>query len=228
MDHIAQQSDSVFNFKGIGTWIAEISNPLDTPTKWKVKQSKIPFGRYNTKNDLSFGTALLQKGNYIYIYGNQSNPGQLYATRSMVVARVPSSKLTDFSQWRFYHRGSWVKDVKQATELFEDAAPEYQVSYLPALKQYVTVFTELGMSKNIQMRISPAPIGPWSPATTIYVCPEVSWNTTYFCYAAKGHTSIATAPNELIVTYAVNSFDFWQMVSDSRIYFPRYLRLTFK
>ena len=89
------------------------------------------------------------------------------------------------------------------------------------------VYTENGMSENILIRLADHPWGPWSDPATIYRCPEAGWDSSYFCYAAKGHPSLSK-PNELIIAYVTNSFDFGKMVSDARIYRPRFLRLTFK
>jgi hypothetical protein len=76
------------------------------------------------------------------------------------------------------------------------------------------------------MRVSDTPIGPWSEPYKVYECPEAGWHKTYFCYAAKGHQEISS-PDEMIITYVCNSTDFWQMVRDSRIYWPRFLRIKF-
>jgi hypothetical protein len=112
------------------------------------------------------------------------------------------------------------------TGLFAGTATEFSVCYQPSIRQYVSIYTENGMSKNIMMRLSPTPTGPWSDAYRIYECPEVKWHKTYFCYAAKAHLEIS-AEGELIVTYACNSTDFWQMAADARIYRPRFLKIKF-
>ncbi|NLN79114.1 MAG: hypothetical protein GX141_09375, partial [Armatimonadetes bacterium] len=49
-----------------------------------------------------------------------------------------------------------------------------------------------------------------------------------FSYAVKGHPELSTNPNELIVTYATNSTEFADMFNDARLYWPRFVRLTFK
>jgi len=54
-----------------------------------------------------WGASLLRTGNTVYIYGTQSpklsDPGHV-----LYLARVPVSKLTAFSAWRFYAgAGTW-------------------------------------------------------------------------------------------------------------------------
>ncbi|MCX7919531.1 MAG: DUF4185 domain-containing protein [bacterium] len=227
---VSTQSDpnSIWNFKGVGTWLAEIENPTDDPMNWRIRQYKVPFGNFDGTSTYFFGAAVMQVGKYMYIYGCQDEPSQWIVGRNMILARVPANRLTEFRQWRFYNNGKWVSDSKQCSYLFNGIAPEYSVNYLPYLKKYVCVYTELGMSNRILMRTALKPYGSWSQPTTVYLCPEVSWNSTYFCYAAKAHPELSESMDELIITYVCNSFDFWQMVADSRIYFPRYIKLKFK
>ncbi|MFB3896046.1 MAG: DUF4185 domain-containing protein [bacterium] len=224
---IKGKPDSIWNFQGVGTWIAEVLNPLDNPNDWKINQYHVPFGKFREKGTFSFGPALLQDNNYIYIYGCKDEPRQWFIGRNMIIARVPATQITDFNQWRFYHQGSWIKQPDRSSYLFNALAPEYSVNYIPYLKQYVCVYTELGMSEKIILRTAAKPQGPWSQPHTIYRCPEVSWNTTYFCYAAKAHPELSLSSDELVITYVCNSNDFWQMAADSRIYFPKYLKLKF-
>jgi hypothetical protein len=110
--------------------------------------------------------------------------------------------------------------------LFKGLASEYSISFQPAMKKYVAVYADEGMSANILMRVSDTPIGPWSKPYKVYKCPEYKWHKTYFCYAGKGYPELP-GPDELIITYACNSTDLWQMAQDARIYHPRFLKIRF-
>ncbi len=214
----------VFGFKHIATWLGEVQNPRDEPLKWRVRQYKIPWGRYSENGNLFFGSAAMRDGDFVYIYGGSEDWRKGMSGRSMIVARVAPDKIADFEHWRFFSDGNWQADVNGISELFNGTATEYSVSYHPVIKKYVTIYTENGMSRNIMMRLAPTPVGPWSPARRIYRCPECDWHRTYFCYAAKAHPEIS-GKDELIVTYVCNSTDFWQMAKDARIYRPRFLRI---
>jgi len=168
----------------------------------------------------------MKDGDFVYIYGGSEDWQKGMSGRSMIVARVRPEKMTEFDKWRFFDRGNWQPDINDISGLFDGIATEYSVSYQTELAQYVVIYTENGMSRNILMRLSPTPVGPWSDAYKIYECPEYDWHKTYFCYAAKGHPEISDK-DELIVTYVCNSTDFWQMASDARIYWPRFLRIKF-
>jgi hypothetical protein len=225
--HIVKTGEeSAFGFKQIGTSLVVIDNPNDDPLEWRIRQYKVPYGRYSKDGDLFFGSAVMREGDFIYIYGADEDWSKGPDGRSMIVARVPADKMADFEQWRFFNDGQWQDELVGSSGLFTGTATEYSVCYQPSIEKYVAVYTEIGMSKNIMMRLSPTPTGPWSKAYRIYECPEVKWHKTYFCYAAKAHPEIS-AKGELIVTYACNSTDFWQMAADARIYRPRFLKIKF-
>jgi hypothetical protein len=226
MQIIKTDEKDVFGFKHIGTWLGEVENPHDDPSRWQVKQHKIPFGRYSKEGNMFFGSAAMRDGDFVYIYGADEDWSTGMSGRSMIIARVPYKKITDFEQWRFYRNGRWLPGMTDISKPFNGTATEYSVCYQPSIKQYVTVYTENGMSKDIMMRLSPTPVGPWGPAHKVFECPEVEWHKTYFCYAAKAHPEISEQ-NELIVTYVCNSSDFWQMAADARIYRPRFFRIKF-
>ncbi len=226
MQIIKTDEESVFGFKHIGTSLAEVENPYDDPLEWRIQQYKVPYGRYSKGGNMFFGSAVMRDGDFIYIYGASEDWSKGMGGRSMIVARVPSDKLIDFEQWRFLSDGKWQADIIGVSKLFNGTATEYSVCYQPKIKQYVVVYTENGMSKNIMMRMSLTPTGPWSGAYKVYGCPEAEWHKTYFCYAAKAHPEIS-AEDELIVTYVCNSTDFWQMAADARIYRPRFLKINF-
>lgn len=218
--------ESVFGFKQISTSLAEIENPNNGPLEWRIKQHKVPYGKYSKDGDLFFGSAIMKDGDFVYIYGVDEDWSKGMGGRSMIVARVPVDKMIDFEQWRFFCNGQWQTELTGASGLFAGTATEYSVCYQTSIGKYVAVYTEKGMSKNIIMRLSPTPTGPWSNAYRIHECPEVEWHKTYFCYAAKAHPEISLE-NELIVTYVCNSTDFWQMAADARIYRPRFLKIKF-
>jgi hypothetical protein len=88
----------------------------------------------------------------------------------------------------------------------------------------VLVQSEPFLGKRIFVRTAPQPEGPWSPRRAIYSVPEVVKNRSYFTYAAKGHAALSR-PGELLVTYLVNSQNFGDLVADTTIYHPKFLRV---
>jgi hypothetical protein len=220
--------NAVFDFKVIGTWLGHVENPADLPSAWRVRQSRIPWSKFSASESILWGSAVLQIDNDLYIYGTTEEVGSTDRKKHMILARIPVSRLADYSRWRFYADGHWVSDFRQVSRLSANMPHEYSVSYLPVLKQYAAVYSQDGLSKNIMARLSPEPQGPWSDPIWLYQCPEAEWDNSIFCYAAKAHAIFSQAPDQLIITYIANSVDFNKTASDARLYRPRFLKATFK
>ncbi len=227
MQIVSRRGSGVFGFELIGTWLAEVDNPHNPPLNWHIKQSKILFGKYSRNGNIFFGASFLKEDDFVYIYGCHEDWSKGRSGRSMIVARVEANELTDFDSWQFYANDRWVSDFTKSEMLFNGIATEYSVTYQSGIDKYVTVFTQNGMSDSIMVRFSNSPVGPWSKPALVYSCPEENWHPTYFCYAAKAHPELSISQDELIVTYVCNSLDFWQLAKDARIYWPRFLRMTF-
>ena len=82
-----------------------------------------------------------------------------------------------------------------------------------------------GLGGRILLRLAPAIVGPWGQPAEIYRCPEMKWPTKAFCYAAKAHPELADAPGELLITYAANAWNFWDLFKEPRLYWPRFGRV---
>ncbi len=213
-----------FGFRQTGRWLGVVENPAEPPLSWRIAQRKVPCEIIDSKRELAFGAAVLRDGDYLYVFGTDEDKGRFGPARYLIVARAPLGSADDFAAWRFYHEGQWEADYHGVSRLVPAMGSELSVSYLPNFKRYKLVYTEGGMSPRILARTAAAPWGPWSKATTIYECPESGWDKRIFCYAAKAHPSLATG-DELVVSYVANSFDFWQVMADARLYWPRFVRV---
>ncbi len=220
--------NSVFGFRVIGNWLGPVANPEEPPSSWKIQQHPIPWSRFSAEGDTIFGSAILRHEKYLYIYGTKEVFETGIRRKYMILARVAQPEIADFDRWQFFAGDRWVSDVSQTGLLCADIANEYSVSYQPALQKYISVYTQNSMSKTIVARTAPEPHGPWGEPIPLYRCPEEDWHANIFCYAAKGHPEISPAPDELIVTYVTNSYDFNQIESDARLYRPRFLLIRFK
>jgi hypothetical protein len=216
-------SPGVFGFRQFGQTLGIVANPEDDPTSWRLEQRKLPCTIFSPERELTFGAAVLQDGDYLYVFGTDADVKPNGPDRYLIVARVPLPAVEDFAAWRFYRGGRWDAGFRAASRIVGRMASECSVSYLAGFKQYVLVYTEGGLSARILARTARGPAGPWSAPTMLYRCPEEGWNKNIFCYGAKAHPSLA-ANDELVVSYIANSFDFWQVAADARLYFPRFIR----
>jgi hypothetical protein len=213
-----------FGFRQIGRWLGTVDNPGDPPTSWRVAQIKLPCTIIAPQRELAFGAAVLREDEYLYVFGMDEDRKSRGLDRYLVLARAPAAKVDDFAAWRYYREGRWQTEFHTAERLAAGMASECSVSWLPEFKRYVLVYTEAGLSPRILARTAAAPWGPWSAATEIYRCPEAGWDKRIFCYAAKAHPAVSDK-SELVVSYVANSFDIRQVVSDARLYWPRFVRV---
>jgi hypothetical protein len=221
------KTDGPFGFKAIGCWLVHVPNPDDLPDSWKVSQVKVPFTEIGPEGALFFGGGVMRDGQWVYIGGTDSRPEtkKRFGHGGLALARAPASRLGDFKQWRFLAKGKWQKDFKKVTPAFADVASEFSLSYLPGAKRYAAVYMAGGIFGTIHVRLATAPEGPWSEPRAVFRCPELDWPIKAFCYSAKAHPELATSPDELVITYAANSWDFGQLFSEPRLYWPRFVRV---
>ncbi len=216
-----------FGFRLVSTWLGHVSNPEEAPHRWILSQQKIPWANAQRQ----FGSFVLMKGDYCYIYGTVAEPMNKGISWHMILARAPIGRLADFNSWLFFRDGEWIADVDRASRICEKVASEFSVSFQPLLNQYVLVYTEMGFSEHSNysvMRFSPNLHGPWSDPVRVHRCPEAQRDPRICCYAAKGHPEISLSPEELILTYVANSCNGdLQVLSDASLYRPRFLRIHF-
>ena len=216
----------IFDFKVVGNWLGHVANPDESPLRWQITQSKVPWSAFSPAGGMLWGSAILLVDHFYYIYGTAEKIREDKSQKHMILARVPTSSLADFSQWRFFAEDHWVADQQRASRLSPNMPHEYSVTYLPALNQFAAVYSQDGLSKRIMLRLSPNPQGPWGEPIPIFECPEAEWDESIFCYAAKAHSTLSGRPDQLIVTYVANSVEFDRIVNDTRLYRPRFLKLS--
>jgi len=216
-----------FGFRLVSTWLGHVPNPEEAPQRWILSQRKIPW----TNAQRHFGSFVLMKEDYCYIYGTVGDLVKGRITWHMILARAPIRRIGDFNSWLFFRDGEWIADVDRAGRICENVATEFSVSFQPLLNQYVLVYTDKGFSEHANssvIRLSPNLHGPWSNPIQVYRCPEARRDPRICCYAAKGHPEIASSPEELILTYVANSCDGdLQLLADASLYRPRFLRILF-
>lgn len=222
---VPDDRNPAFPFRLTGMSLGQVTDPSASPDRWHISQRRVPFTRFGPDESVFFGSATLNVGGYVYVYGLKSARKDGGKTSAMSVARVQEDSFGDFTAWRFLANGKWGCDFEQCDALISPMPTEFSVSYLPGVERYVTVYTEGGIFGIIAVRLAPKPEGPWSDPIRVYDCPDKNWHEKAYCYAAKAHPELATAPDELVVTYACNSTNFPDLFSDARLYWPRFVRV---
>jgi hypothetical protein len=213
---------SVFGFRSVGLWLGTVADADQPPESWRVEQVRMPNAVFSKDRMLAWGAAVLRVGDDLYVYGTDERRGKGLPNRQMVVARVPAASVGVFAAWRYFRDGLWSKDFLNPSPLAGDIGSEYSVT--PFENRYLAVYTELGLSPRIMGRMADHPWGPWSAPIVLYQCPEMGRDKKVFCYGAKAHAALSSG-QDLVVSYVVNSFDFWQVAREAKLYWPRFVRV---
>ncbi|MFO0934965.1 MAG: DUF4185 domain-containing protein [Gemmataceae bacterium] len=218
----ATQSGGPFGFKMMDQSLVVIENPGEDPAAWKYSFVPLPFTTGNEKRERLWGSACVTVSDMTYIYGTEDRTRKL-GTRQLLVARVPTSQMSDPKAWRFRSAEGWSPNAEDAVGLANGLATELSVTPAPG-GGYVAVYTENGIGDRIVGRFSTEPDGPWSAPRLLYSCPEKA-NSNIFTYAAKAH-GWHDRPGELLISYSTNGWKFATSIESDEVYRPRFITWT--
>ncbi|MDN3687312.1 DUF4185 domain-containing protein [Cyclobacterium jeungdonense] len=217
-----------FNFKEVGNTLIvlpsgskppfEDQRQIDTPFYMDGKpESTGSFGAGILVNTKDAGA--LRPDGYVYIYGVKG------IKKEVMVARVKPKDIEKFDLWKFWDGTSWQSEMKQAASIAERASNELSVTSLED-GRYAMVFQTDGIASTVGLRLSQFPEGPFGPIITIWdASADLSKGKHLISYNAKAHPSLSM-PGELLISYNINSFDFFADVEISpNFYRPRFIRL---
>ena len=66
------------------------------------------------------------------------------------------------------------------------------------------------------------PTGPWHSKKTVYCTPETGGDV--FTYNSFVHPELSIN-DELIISYNINSFDFWSLFDNADLYRPKFIKV---
>jgi len=220
----ATGEDGVFGFRRAGTDLLQVADPTGSPEGWKVRRWRLPFPDPEAPTPTWFGTAVLDQGGFLHVYGHRDRPGPPFR-RELVVARVPRLAPAEGALWRFWDGEAWVREAASAAALTADGSTELTVDPHPSGGGVVLTYTPTGLSREVAQRVGAAPTGPFGPKEVVYRCPEMEGEPELFCYAAKAHPELEIGRGRRAVTYVVNGSDFLRIAADTELYRPRFLEV---
>ncbi len=209
-------------FEHTGWTAVMVENPDDEPSAWRVRPLETPS---NPLGILVGYAAVVQLGEHVYALGSQ-NPVK---SHPIYAARWPAEEVRRGNlrqpEWWAGERLGWVADSssEQRWPLFENGQSELSVHVDPATKRFVEVQTFGFGPSDVMMRAAPTLTGPWSAARTVYRPPEY-YRPNVMIYAGKAHPQLTGG--DLVLTYATNTLEFSEQLTDSLVYYPRFVRLT--
>ncbi|MBT8083285.1 MAG: DUF4185 domain-containing protein [Gammaproteobacteria bacterium] len=199
-----------------------IMNPDDEPSNWRMNWLQVPS---NTLGIIVGFAGVLQWGEHVYAFGSQdpvkSHP--IFAAR-WKVEEFQRGNLMAPEWWSGLDVG-WVADASMAARwpLFENGQSELTIHRDEIAQQFLVVHTRGFGKADVMMRAATELTGPWSEARLLFRPPEYH-DPNIMIYAAKSHPQLSGG--DLVLTYATNSFDFSEHVSNPLSYYPHFVRLT--
>jgi len=220
-----------FGFRSIGMWLAHVADPSGSPSHWRITTTRVPGSVFTSGLNRIWGSAMLEHDGFIYVYGTDEElPATATTSKRLIVARAPVDHLGDFAQWRYRCGNAWVDDPARVTPLTSGMANEFSVTYSKEHRDFVMVLSESGLSSRIVRRRARHPWGPWdAPRCVFEVEMPVPPPHQLFTYAGKAHAVFKLGrhelvdPDEMVVSYVINSCNFADLINDATLYRPRFV-----
>ncbi|MEX6688692.1 DUF4185 domain-containing protein [Danxiaibacter flavus] len=224
---IRNTKDSVFGFKEVGTTLITIPAYSRPPFK-NLQQIDLPFLNDGDEEQFaSFGagvfvntkkTGIANGDGFVYVYGVRGK------AKHLVAARVKPKDIGNVAEWRYWDGRKWNADMHTIANITDHLSNELSVTRLQD-GRYALVFQVDGIGSAVGLRLGSSPVGPFGPVIKIWECPEIKLGKNIFTYNAKAHSNFST-PNELLISYNVNSFDFFNDIQKyPDLYRPRFIRV---
>jgi hypothetical protein len=216
------RTGSGLGFENVGWTAVMVENPDAKPSEWRTRPLTTPENPLGVSPGFA---AVLRLGEHVYALGSldpvKSHP--------MYAARWPAEQIRRGNllqpEWWAGNRLAWVPDSSSAARwpLFENGQSEISVHVDRATQRFLAVHTQGFGPADVVIRAAPGLTGPWSGPRMLYRPPEY-YRPNIMIYAAKAHPHLTGG--DLVLTYATNSFQFAEHLTDSNIYYPRFVRLT--
>ncbi|MEI7633414.1 MAG: DUF4185 domain-containing protein [bacterium] len=214
------------SFQTVGCTLFRVANPLDPPHSWRITRAELGFGN----DHFNINTAAMAEGNYLYMIGYHDGPLNLPQQRAGILCRVPVAALKSddpAKSFEFWSEGDqWLASHKHLKPLFRPGMTESSLHYDPVTKRYITVAIK-PFSPDLCLLSAEKLTGPWSAPQKIHDIPGIDDNKKHLAYAGRAHPILSSDPNELVITYVINTTDFWGVFSELDIYYPRFVRAAF-
>lgn len=209
-------------FECVGWTAVMVENPDEEPSAWQVRELETPS---NPLGILVGFAAIIQQGEYVYAFGSQ-NPVK---SHPIFGARWPAEEVRRGNlrqpEWWAGERLGWISDSSdvQRWPLFENGQSDLTIHSDQVDQRFLEVQTQGFGPADVMMRAAPTLTGPWSAPRMVYRPPEY-YRPNVMIYSAKAHPELTGG--DLVLTYATNTFEFAEQLTDRLIYYPRFVRLT--
>ena len=199
-----------------------VANPEAAPPGWAIDW--IPKRSDGSQIILGSGSVLV-RDSHVYAFGaREPGPNQDVYLARWSLAAVTENQLDAIEWWAGVEDG-WLAGSEAQTEavpVFGSGQTEFTVHFDDATERFVAYQT-LGFGPAVVVRRFASELpGPWSAPDTVFTPPQGQF-PNILVYQGKAHAHLEGGA--LVVTYCTNSIDFADHLTQSWLYFPRFVRL---
>ncbi|WP_166345780.1 DUF4185 domain-containing protein [Phytoactinopolyspora limicola] len=204
--------DGMWDWEWSGTDVATLSLPdLEI-------QEFVPL---EVDNGIQYGAYVLPHRDYTYIYGIEDRG----VPKLGHVARAPRGEVLAQDEWEYFTGSGWSADPAATAPFLGDSiANEYSVTPMRGGYVLITLDTSVPLDewRDVVAYYSCSPEGPWTKRTVIYEAPEAD-DPELWPYNAHAHPQF-TKNGQLLISYNVNTTDFFSLWDDADRYRARFIR----
>ncbi len=198
-----------------------IENPDDPPSQWVLADVSTGPGMRGIQVGFA---SVIRRGEYLYAFGSPD----MDKTHPIHVARWSIERVSagDLAapEWWTGPKSGWTSDADplESHAIFGYGQAELTIHFDEESAEYLAAQTVGFGPAYIGLRSAEFLTGPWTSPQRIYTPPENA-RENIMIYAVKAHPHLEGA--DLVVTYATNSFEFSDHMTDPSIYYPRFVRM---
>ncbi|MBP8824166.1 MAG: DUF5005 domain-containing protein [Flavobacteriales bacterium] len=168
---------------------------------------------FNDDPEIDWGTAVMEDGPFLYIYGTESVPYNKFAHVSRTALNAP------FQQMQYWDGTNWTNDPQSTARVRSGLSQSF--SLFKHGGKYYLLSQENILGPDIFIWDAVSPVGPFVNKRKLYVTPQPAGTWTY---NALAHPHTITAQGDLLLCYSINAMDFWRILDNADLYRPIFLR----
>lgn len=174
------------------------------------------------ENKIHYGHAVLDDGEYIYIYGTLVDKNTFMADVHVMRSQLGEGKLTNYEYW---DGETWQKDSRKSKKIdgiSQSVSEQFNVLKIDDKYTFITQGRVVNDDK-IYSFISEKPNGPFYNETLLYTIDEPTMKQdSMFTYNAMVHPSYIK-DGKILMCYNVNTYDFYNHYKKASLYHPRFM-----
>lgn len=222
---LKKTADEVFGFACTGYSLAVVNNPDDPPGEWQTRIVNGP----PTDFDAVPATAVIRDGPWVVALAIRQEGTHAGAFVRWRADKLAEGEMEGARWWAGKEKG-WIPEADLGLEgpefVLEDAGAECSLHWDRRTQSFIHIASYGFGASSIGMRTAPSYLGPWTYPLFIYRPPESNAQNP-LVYAAKAHPELhGPKENDLLITYATNSFSFGDLFTpegQTFLYWPRFV-----